>query len=699
MKQILQSLRTGVPTVIDAPAPGVRPKHLLIQTSISLISAGTERMLTQFGKAGLLEKARQQPDKVKDVLQKMRTDGVITTLEAVRAKLDQPIPMGYCNVGVVLAVGAGVTGFAIGDRVLSNGPHAEVVQVPVTLCAKIPDQVDDETAGFGVLGAIGLQGIRLANPSLGETFVVVGLGLIGLLTVQLLQSSGCRVVGIDVNPQRLALANSWGAHTINAGDADPVNAALAFSRGRGVDGVIVTAATASSEPMHQAAQMCRKRGRIVLVGVTGLELSRADFYEKELTFQVSCSYGPGRYDPDYEQKGNDYPVGFVRWTEQRNFEAVLDAMAAGTLDTKALVTDRFDISSAPQAYAALDAPGSLGIVLQYPQPVQDKAPRTIVLRPSTAVGQGRIAIIGAGNYASRVLGPAFKKAGAEIVAVVSNTGASSAIMARHLDAATASTDAQSVIENPSIDAVVIATPHSSHAGLVLQALKQGKHVFVEKPMALQISEIDEIEALYGTISASGHAPILTVGFNRRFSPLVAAMKTHLSSNPKSMIITVNAGSIPAHHWTQDPTIGGGRIIGEGCHFIDLARHLAESPIAAISARQMGTTDGLTNCGDTTTISVQFDDGSIASINYFANGIKSYPKERIEVFDNGRIYCIDNFNRLSVFGGKGGKRLIQQDKGQAQLVQNFMDAIRGRCETPIAADQIFEISRATIHSVN
>ena len=656
-------------------------------------------MLTQFGKAGLLNKARQQPDKVKEVVQKMRTDGVVSTLEAVRAKLDQPIPMGYCNVGVVIAVGAGVTGFAIGDRVLSNGPHAEIVQVPVTLCAKIPDKVDDETASFGVLGAIGLQGIRLANPSLGETFVVVGLGLIGLLTVQLLRSSGCRVIGIDVNPQRLALAGSWGAHTINAADAEPVNAALAFSRGRGVDGVIITAATASNEPMHQAAQMCRKRGRIILVGVTGLELSRADFYEKELTFQVSCSYGPGRYDPDYEQKGNDYPVGFVRWTEQRNFEAVLDAMAAGTLNTKALITDRFDISSAPQAYAALDVPGSLGIAICYPRDVQTEASRSICLRPSHAATQGRIAIIGAGNYASRVLGPAFKKAGAEIVVVVSNTGASSAIMARDLDAATASTDVEAVLQNPLIDAVVIATPHSSHAGLVLQALNQGKHVFVEKPMALQTSEIDEIEAAYARMSSDGRAPILTVGFNRRYSPLVAAMKQQLSPNPKSMIITVNAGSIPAQHWTQDPAIGGGRIVGEGCHFVDLARHLADSPIASISARQMGVSDGLTNCGDTATIVIDFADGTIATIHYFANGNKSFPKERIEVFDCGRIYSIDNFNRLTVFGGGGNKRLLRQDKGQFQFVEQFMKAICNNGEAPIPIDQIFEVSRATIKAVN
>lgn len=694
MKQVLQSLKTGIAEVVDVPAPGARAGHLLIRTRVSLISAGTERMLTDFGKANLIDKVRKQPDKVRQVVDKMRTDGVFTTLEAVRAKLDQPIPMGYCNVGEVIEVGRGVEGFAIGDRVLSNGSHAEIVNIPHTLCAKVPDEVSDEAATFAVLGAIGLQGMRLAEPTFGETFVVTGLGLIGLLTVQLLRANGCRVLGIDVNAQRLALARSWGAEVVDVSNGgDPVAAALAFSRGRGVDGVLVTAATASSEPIHQAALMCRKRGRIVLVGVTGLELSRADFYEKELSFQVSCSYGPGRYDPDYEQKGQDYPIGFVRWTEQRNFEAVLDAMAAGRMATDVLATHRFGIEEAGDAYAALEDRAALGIILSYPTSA-DRAPsRRIELRAMLATGSARVGIIGAGNYSGRVLGPAFRAAGAEIVAVAANSGASAAIMARKQGAAVATTDAEAVLADPYIDTVVIATPHSSHADYVLKALRHGKHVFVEKPLALRAEEVDEIETLYAQLTADGRAPLLTVGFNRRFSPLVVAMREQLSAGAKSIVITVNAGAIPATHWTQDASVGGGRIVGEACHFIDLARHLVGSSIVDVTQRVMGQ-PGHSNCGDTATITLTFEDGSIASINYFANGSKAFPKERIEVFDNGRVYTIDNFRRLVVHGGSGQKRLIGQDKGQSALVNAFVAAVRGG-PAPIDVTELFEVSRAAI----
>ena len=693
MKQVLQSLKTGVAEVMDVPAPGARPNHLLIRTRASLISAGTERMLTDFGKANLLEKVRQQPDKVRQVVDKMRTDGVVTTLEAVRAKLDQPIPMGYCNVGEVLAVGPGVEGFAIGDRVLSNGAHAEVVNVPHTLCAKVPDGISDEAASFAVLGAIGLQGIRLAEPTFGEAFVVTGLGLIGLLTVQLLRANGCRVLGIDVNAQRLALARSWGAETVDVSNGgDPVAAALAFSRGRGVDGVLVTAATASSEPIHQAALMSRKRGRIVLVGVTGLELSRADFYEKELSFQVSCSYGPGRYDPDYEQKGQDYPLAFVRWTEQRNFEAVLDSMACGGIDTAPLTTHRFDIERAGEAYAALEDRAALGIILTYPVATPAPTSRRVDLAPHAAASGTRVGIIGAGNYSTRVLGPAFQAAGAAIAAIAANSGASAAIMARKQRAAVATTDPREILGDPDIDGVVIATPHSSHANYVVEALRRGKHVFVEKPLALHLDDVDRIETLLAELAAEGRAPMLTVGFNRRFSPLTVALKRQLSGAPKSLILTINAGAIPATHWTQDPAVGGGRIVGEACHFIDLARHLVGAPIVDVTRRFLGPA-GSADCGDTASIILSFEDGSVASINYFANGSKSYPKERVEVFDNGRVFAIENFRRLTAHGGTG-QRLMSQDKGQEALVQHFVAAMRGG-PAPIDIRELMEVSRASI----
>ncbi len=474
MKQILQSLKTGATEVAEVPSPAAGRGQLCIRTTTSLVSAGTERMLVEFGKANWLDKARQQPDKVRMVLEKVRADGLAATWDAVQSKLDQPLALGYCNVGRVAEVGLGVAGFSVGDRVVSNGRHAEVVCVPQNLCARIPDTVSDEQAAFTVLGAIALQGMRLAQPTLGECVVVTGLGLIGLMAVQLLRAQGCRVMGVDLDAQKLALARQFGAETVvnpGAGE-DVLAAAQAFSRGRGVDAVLITASTRSSEPVSQAARMCRKRGRIVLVGVTGLELSRADFYEKELSFQVSCSYGPGRYDPAYEEGGQDYPVGFVRWTEQRNFEAVLDMMAAGRLDVAPLVSHRFALSQAERAYELLasDAP-SLGILLEYPQEdAAGLAARQIGLpsppAPLPRAGEGSacaVAFVGAGNYAGRVLMPAFKAAGATLHAVVSGGGVSAAHYGRRFGFAQAGTDWQAAVADAAVDTVVVATRHDAHA--------------------------------------------------------------------------------------------------------------------------------------------------------------------------------------------------------------------------------------------
>ncbi len=503
MKQVLQNLKDGATEVADVPCPRAGRGQLLIRSTHTLVSAGTERMLVDFGKAGFIDKARQQPDKVRMVLDKIRTDGLMPTLDAVRNKLDQPLALGYCNVGVVAEVGAGVSGFAIGDRVASNGKHAEMVSVPVNLCAKVPDDVDDEQAAFTVLGAIALQGIRLVQPTLGEAVVVTGLGLIGLVTVQLLRAQGCRVLGLDFDPAKLELARRFGADVVDLqSGADPVLAAMEFSRGRGVDAVIVTASTKSSEPMHQAASMCRKRGRIVLVGVTGLELSRADFYEKELSFQVSCSYGPGRYDPRYEDQGQDYPVGFVRWTEQRNFEAVLDMLADRRLDVAPLVSHRFDIARAQQAYAVVGgSEPSLGIVLHYP----DSAPgdlaarraRVVPLPQAQAPGRAdapRVSVIGAGNYAGAVLIPAFKASGARLAQIASAGGVSSVHAGRKFGFAQATTDTDALLADADIDIVVISTRHDTHASYVQRALDAGKHVFVEKPLALTRDELLHIEA-------------------------------------------------------------------------------------------------------------------------------------------------------------------------------------------------------------
>ncbi len=707
MRQILQNLKTGVTEVADVPCPRVGPGQLLIRTSRSLISAGTERMLVDFGKAGLIDKARQQPDKVRMVLDKLRTDGVMPTLNAIRNKLDQPLPLGYCNAGVVMELGAGVTGFAVGDRVACNGNHAEMVSVPVNLCARIPDAVTDEQAAFTVVGAVALQGIRLVQPTLGEAVVVTGLGLIGQIVVQLLRANGCRVLGIDLDPARLELARNFGAETVNlAGGEDPIGAAERFSRGHGVDAVIVTAATRSSEPMHQAALMCRKHGRIVLVGVTGLDFSRDDFFKKELSFQVSCSYGPGRYDPGYEEKGHDYPIGYVRWTEQRNFEAVLDTLAGGRLDVNQLVSHRFALDHAEAAYQVVGgSEPSLGILLDYSSPADRSDGSNDRLRASRAAlnrangeaspsASPRVAFIGSGNYANAVLIPAFKLGGASLRSVVSNTGVTAVHAGRKHGFHEALTESSAVFSDPSVDAVVIATRHDSHAQLVMHALESGKHVFVEKPICVTLEELADIESAYASAADRGKHRLLMVGFNRRFAPQVRKMKALLSevTTPKSFVMTVNAGAIPADHWTQDPAVGGGRIVGEACHFVDLLRFLVGSAIVSHARTSM---DGST--GDTLSLQMAFADGSIASVHYFANGSKAFPKERLEVFAGGGILQLDNFKKLTGFGWPGFRKmnLWQQDKGQNACAAAFLDAIRRAGVSPIPFEEIVEVSRTTI----
>ena len=702
MKQILQDMAKGGTTVTEAPVPQCSKGHLLISTTTSLISAGTERMLVGFGKASMLDKARQQPEKVKMVLEKVQTDGLLTTYDAVKSKLAQPLPLGYCNVGVVHEVGAGVDDFKVGDRVVSNGPHADMVKVPKNLCAKIPDNVSDEAASFTVVASIGLQGIRLAQPTLGESFVVTGAGLIGLLTIQMLRANGCRVLAIDFDQSKLDLAKQFGAEICNPGKGeDPVAVGLAFSRGAGVDGVIITASTKVSDPVIQAARMSRKRGRIILVGVTGLELNRADFYEKELSFQVSCSYGPGRYDTEYEDKGNDYPLGFVRWTEQRNFVAVLDMMAAGTLNVEPLITQRFEFEDAPKAYDALTEDKSgLGLLLKYNSPVETRLEKRVVLRPiSIEPKNAVVGFIGAGNYASRVLIPAFKKASSQLHTIVTSGGINGVIHGEKTEFAEASTDLDGLLNNKDINTVAIATRHNSHAYFVERVLSAGKNVFVEKPLALTVEEIEKIETVYNqNIQHNQYARVM-VGFNRRFSPQVQKMKTLLDTvkEPKSFIMTMNAGAIPADHWTQDNAVGGGRIVGEACHFIDLMRFLAGSKIVSIQARRMGETDAVQVLEDKASITLGFEDGSFGTIFYLANGASSFPKERVEVFTAGRVLQLDNFRKLKAFGWPGFSKmnLWRQDKGQEACAAVFVDSIREGKEAPIPADEIFEVARVTI----
>lgn len=702
MKQILQDMANGGTTVTEAPVPQSSKGHLLISTTTSLISAGTERMLVGFGKASLIDKARQQPEKVKMVLEKVQTDGLLTTYDAVKSKLAQPLALGYCNVGIVHEVGANVDDFQVGDRVVSNGPHADMVKVPKNLCAKIPDNVSDESASFAVVASIGLQGIRLAQPTLGESFVVTGAGLIGLLTIQMLRANGCRVLAIDFDQSKLDLAKQFGAEICNPGKGeDPVAVGLAFSRGAGVDGVIITASTKVSDPVIQAARMSRKRGRIILVGVTGLELNRADFYEKELSFQVSCSYGPGRYDTEYEDKGNDYPLGFVRWTEQRNFVAVLDMMAAGTLNVEPLITQRFEFEDAPKAYDALTEDKSgLGLLLKYNSPVETRLEKRVVLRPiSIEAKNAVVGFIGAGNYASRVLIPAFKKASSQLHTIVTSGGINGVIHGEKTGFAEASTDLDGLLNNKDINTVAIATRHNSHAYFVERVLSAGKNVFVEKPLALTVEEIEKIETVYNQNIQNNQYARVMVGFNRRFSPQVQKMKTLLDTvkEPKSFIMTMNAGAIPADHWTQDNAVGGGRIIGEACHFIDLMRFLAGSKIVSIQARRMGETDAVQVLEDKASITLGFEDGSFGTIFYLANGASSFPKERVEVFTAGRVLQLDNFRKLKAFGWPGFSKmnLWRQDKGQDACAAVFVDSIRDGKEAPIPADEIFEVARVTI----
>ena len=701
MKSVVLDFSNGV-SLIEAPVPSVSSSSLLVNTQASLISSGTERMLVGFGKASYFDKARQQPDKVKMVLEKVTTDGFMTTVDAVRSKLAQPLPLGYCNVGVVSEVGAGVGGFKAGDRVVSNGPHADVVKVPKNLCARIPNVVDDESASFVVVASIGLQGVRLAEPTLGESFVVTGAGLIGLLTVQLLRAQGCRVLAIDFDEDKLALARQFGAETCNpAYGEDPVASGMAFSRGRGVDGVIITASTKSNDPVTQAAHMCRKRGRIILVGVTGLELSRADFYEKELKFQVSCSYGPGRYDPEYEDKGQDYPLAFVRWTEQRNFEAVLDMLAGGQLDVKPLISHRFAFEDAQQAYQTLtEDKAGLGILLQYTSADESRAISKVKLNTDINFNLAKpvMGFIGAGNYASRMLIPAFKAAGAQFHTLATAGGINSVVHGEKAGFAEASTDTTAMLANPEINTVAIVTRHDSHARFVTQALEAGKHVFVEKPLAIDFAGLGLVETAYQANLEEGKGSHLMVGFNRRFSPQVQKMKALLEpvKEPKSFIMTMNAGAIPADHWTQDNAVGGGRIIGEACHFIDLMRYLAGSEIVSVQARRMGDHPGVPVAEDKASITLGFADGSFGTILYLANGASSFPKERVEVFAAGGVLQLDNFRKLRGFGWNGFKKmnLWKQDKGQRACAAAFLEGIQTG-NPAIPADEIFEVARVSL----
>ena len=702
MKQIIQSLKTGDVEVANVAAPLVRSGCALVASSCSLISTGTERMLVDFGKANIFQKIRQQPDKVRMVLDKVKTDGFYSTYEAVKNKIDQPMQMGYSSVGRVIALGNSHPKFKIGDRVVSNSKHAEFVVAPFNLCAKIPNNVTDESASFTVLGSIALHSVRLTNPSLGEKVVVMGLGLVGLLAVQIFRAHGCRVLGVDSNHKRLELAKQFGAETVDLSRGEnPLEFAKKFTHGAGVDAVVIAASTDSNEPIHQAATMSRKRGRIVLVGTAGLNLSRADFYEKEISFQVSCSYGPGRYDKSYEENGQDYPIGYVRWTEQRNFEAILEMLEDKKLDVAPLISHRIDIEDAENAYELFQSKTPpLGILLNYSQ--QHLLPESVVqnkymsatsfpLKEDKEICQ--VNFIGSGSFALSSLMPNFKKCKANLRTVISATGVSGWYAAKKFGFEYSGTDSNFALSDPVATTVVVATRHDSHAKYVIGALKAGKNVFVEKPLALTLEDLNEISHLYNGMDRSSR-PILMVGFNRRFSPQVLKIKELISTSPLpiAMTTTINAGNIDGSSWTQDISVGGGRIIGEACHFIDLLRFLAGSEIQSWNVMSM-----LFELPDTLSIQMRFKNGSIGTINYFANGSKSYPKETLEVFTSGKVLKLDNYKILTGYGWPMFKKnfLLKQNKGHISCIASYLKSIQRLAPPPIPFEELEEVTRVSI----
>ena len=704
MKQIIQDLKKGDTILEEIPAPLVRKGHVLIRTHRSLVSLGTERMLVEFGKGNLISKARQQPDKVKQVLNKIKTDGLMPTLEAVFNKLDEPLPLGYCNAGEVIAIGEGVNEFSIGDRVASNGHHAEIVCVPKNLCARIPANVSYEEAAFTVIGAIGLQGIRLVNPTLGETVVVVGLGLIGLITAELLLANGCRVIGFDFDERKVALAKEKGVDAFVSSSIDVIKTVEELTDSTGADAVIITASTKSNDVISQAASMSRKRGRIVLIGVIGLDIQRADFFKKELSFQVSCSYGPGRYDETYEQGGQDYPVGYVRWTEKRNFEAVLQAMSAGRLRVKTLITERIALANYQQVYGNMGG-GSIASILEYDVQTIDDGPQTTVIptKEGSSEGfsgsKGVIGIIGAGNFTKMTLMPAMKGLGAHYKYISSAGGLTAKALANKYGFAFSTTDYKEILKDNDVDLVLITTRHNAHASMSSEALRAGKHVFVEKPLALSHAELDTVMDAYQYAATNGKRPTMTVGFNRRFSPFVQKAKQLIgdADNPINIIATMNAGHIPADIWVQDMQVGGGRIIGEACHFIDLMIYLTGSKVAEVNMSALGI-HPLENT-DNAIITLKFSNGSQGVINYFSNGSKSYAKERIEVYSQGRTLVIDNFRKMKGFGFKSFSGMSgRQDKGHKEQFKRLIKSVKEGGAALIPFDELVNTTKATFAAI-
>lgn len=698
MKQVLQHVRSGKLELADVPEPHGKSGGVVVRNAASLISAGTEKMVIDFAGKSMLGKARERPDLVKQVMDKVKKEGLAPTVQTVMSRLDQPIPLGYSCAGVVEQVGRGAEEFAVGDRVACAGmgyaSHAGSVFVPKNLTVAIPEGVSFEDSSYVTLGAIALQGVRIADVKLGETVAVIGLGLLGQISVQLLKAAGCRVIGVDLDPAKIALARELGANAAVSRSEDVKAAVESFTGGNGVDAVVIAAATDSNDPIELAGEICRERGVVSMVGAVKMDIPRKMYYEKELQLRLSRSYGPGRYDPEYEEKGHDYPFSYVRWTERRNMQEFLRLVADGYVTPSRLTSHRFPIAQAEQAYAIVtgtDRQPFLGVLLTYPE--GEPAPvRTIALRArGTREAGAGIGFVGAGNFAKSVLLPRFQKAaGARLVGVSTATGLNAKSTGDRFGFQYCTTDTSRLLADPEVDAVVIATRHGSHPHFTASALRAGKAVFVEKPLAL-----DE-EGLARVLEAQAESgQLLTVGFNRRFSPLVDELKRAFpAGEPLAITYRINAGPIPEDSWVHDPEDGGGRIIGEVCHFADLIQHVTGEEVVEVFARSIGgRTAGL---HDTVTISLRLDGGSVASIDYFSTGDKSFPKERMEVYGGGGIAVLDDFRKLTLV--RGGKRKetrrLSQDKGYDQEVAAFIQAVRGGGEPPIPLRSLVATTRAT-----
>ncbi|MDB3927597.1 bi-domain-containing oxidoreductase, partial [Flavobacteriaceae bacterium] len=652
----------------------------------------TEKMLVEFGKASLIQKARQQPDKVKMVLDKIKTEGLLPTIETVFNKLEQPLPLGYCNVGEVVSIGEGVVDFKVGDRVASNGQHAEFVSIPQNLVVHIPDNISDEEACFTVIGSIGLQGIRLLNPTIGETVVVIGLGLIGLLTAEILIANGCKVIGYDLDDSKIEIAKSKGVIAFNSSRVnDPVKFVGSITNNIGADAILITASAKSNEIIAQAAQMSRKRGRIVLVGVIGLDISRADFYEKELSFQVSCSYGPGRYDDDYELKGIDYPLPFVRWTEKRNFETILQLISTGKLAVKELISEIVPFEEYHKIYGDIGNSKSIASIIKYNE--HNTPEHTIVVNKKEAGPiKGGIGIIGAGNFTKMTMLPALKGTNANIKHIVSSGGVNGTALAKKYNISQSTTDYNLVLNDKDVDLVMITTRHNLHADMVIKALEKNKHVFVEKPLALNNKDLAAIDESYKKNKGT-----LMIGYNRRFSPHTQKIKSLVGDVPMNIVATMNAGAIPMEVWVHDMEVGGGRIIGEACHYLDLMVFLTGSKIKSVCMNALGNNPSENT--DNASILVKMENGSTGVVNYFANGAKSYAKERLEVFSQGNVLIIDNFIKTSGFGFKGFSKLkTKLDKGHKLQFTQIVEKIKQGSVELIPYEELINVTKASFAAI-